>query len=242
MIGYKILTGDKTACYGFRDDYEQAKDLLKISRQHDADATIGKYEYESLSEKVKRLEAENTALRLQQPIQLDGDAAKSFALALESSRLKQENAKLRAQVEKLWPCHFCGKEDARLLKCRTNWGYGWHVTCKQCLSAGATAYSDRVGKTAKTEEEKDEAMKRYAISAWNTRAEPDNKPLTLDELREMSLEPVYIVNENMSWWEIVNFISAEYFHGRIGTELPLNNLGVTWLAYRRPPSADGEKG
>lgn len=107
----------------------------------------------------KRLQSENTALKLQQPIQLDGDAAKSFALALESSRLKQENAKLRAQVEKLWPCPFCGKEDARLLKCRTNWGYGWHVTCKQCLSAGATAYSDRVGKTAKTEEEKDEEMK-----------------------------------------------------------------------------------
>lgn len=117
----------------------------------------------------------------------------------------------------------------------------WNVTCKQCLSAGATAYSDRVGKTAKTEEEKDEAMKRYAISAWNTRTEPENKPLTLNELREMSLEPVYIVNENMSWWEIVNFISAEYFHGRIGTELPLNNLGVTWLAYRRPPAAVGVK-
>lgn len=57
MIGYRIMTGDKTACYGFHDDYEQAKDLLRISQSHDPAATLEKYEYESLYEKATRLEA-----------------------------------------------------------------------------------------------------------------------------------------------------------------------------------------
>lgn len=115
----------------------------------------------------KRLQSENAALKLQQPIHLDGDAARSFALALELSRLKQENAKLRAKPE-----------------------------------------------------------------------QPDNKPLTLDELREMGGEPV---------WS-----NTRECYGLVDDREPCNMLFVMTDSrdrisvlddyYRRPHSANGEKG
>ncbi|MEG1492385.1 MAG: Lar family restriction alleviation protein, partial [Oscillospiraceae bacterium] len=64
--------------------------------------------------------------------------------------------------EELKPCPFCGSTEAKLTKCHAEWGYGWHVTCNNCLSVGETAYSDRTGMTAKTPEEKGREMKAHA--------------------------------------------------------------------------------
>ena len=45
-----------------------------------------------------------------------------------------------------------------------------------------------------------------AVSAWNRRAQPDNAPLTLDELREMDGQPVWVTYHDGSGarWGIVS--------------------------------------
>ena len=80
----------------------------------------------------------------------------------------------------LKPCPFCGGEAA--MKTRYI-GYGsiglgehdeYRVVCKECRSS-----SDEYRSIAE------------AAAAWNRRAEPENEPLTLDELREMDAEPLF---------------------------------------------------
>ncbi len=43
--------------------------------------------------------------------------------------------------------------------------------------------------------------KEKTVAAWNRRTQPENKPLTLDELRQMDGEPVYIAEEKL--WVII---------------------------------------
>ena len=80
-----------------------------------------------------------------------------------------------------------------------------------------------------------------------------NEPLTLEELREMDGEPVYIISEfyHISEWNIPNGIgeiviaydvpcagmkevipSIKFIDGK---ELAVEKYGGSWLAYRRPP-------
>jgi len=67
---------------------------------------------------------------------------------------------------------------------------------------------------------------------------PPNSPLTLDELREMDGEPVWIIpmrgSGGFRTWMLVD---AEYelcreAHGEMAV---FENFGKTWLAYRRKP-------
>lgn len=78
-----------------------------------------------------------------------------------------------------------------------------------------------------------------AISALRTQQEAEkNEPLTLDELREMDGEQVYVVPNmgcGISTWAVVNldFMRLEapninYYFGEYG-------YSRFWLAYRRPP-------
>lgn len=72
------------------------------------------------------------------------------------------------------------------------------------------------------------------------RAQPTNDPLTLDELREMNGEPVWIATKRDAGWDIVNVSNTDgspylvYFQV-YGHYLKVNDYGKTWLAYRRPP-------
>ena len=68
--------------------------------------------------------------------------------------------------------------------------------------------------------------------------EPPNNPLTLEELREMDGEPVWIIpmrgSGGFRTWMLVD---AEYelcreAHGEMAV---FENCGKTWLAYRRRP-------
>ena len=72
------------------------------------------------------------------------------------------------------------------------------------------------------------------LTALNRHAQPDNEPLTLDELREMDGEPVWIVlAPDLRRWGLVDianncvegFFSTPYF----------SDYGKTWLAYRYEP-------
>ena len=71
---------------------------------------------------------------------------------------------------------------------------------------------------------------------------PPNEPLTLEQLREMNGEPVWVVlvDEKFSWlngWYLVHHGSA--YLARIDDwELDDDKYGVEWLAYRRPPEGE----
>lgn len=74
----------------------------------------------------------------------------------------------------------------------------------------------------------------------------DGKPLTLNELRGMDGEPVWVEDSTsrFSWYAILceklkGFIWMYHSHGK--TRLPLSDYGKTWLAYRHKPEKDGAK-
>ena len=87
-----------------------------------------------------------------------------------------------------------------------------------------------------------------AIAVWNRRAGLENKPLTLDELKQMDGEPIWVVTlegTDEPRWEIV------VFAGKRGIDLICVLNGVetrdyadfdlynyTWLAYRNKPVKD----
>lgn len=85
---------------------------------------------------------------------------------------------------------------------------------------------------------------------------PQNDPLTIEELREMDGEPVYIISEfyHISEWNIPNGIgeiviaydvpcagmkevipSIKFIDGK---ELAVEKCGSSWVAYRRPPEGE----
>ena len=68
-----------------------------------------------------------------------------------------------------------------------------------------------------------------------------NEPLTLDELRQMEGQPVYIV-ENTEYWAIVNsFDQAGVYllsYGNPDDYGYFGFYGKTWLAYRQKPEED----
>ncbi|WP_040662485.1 Lar family restriction alleviation protein [Oscillibacter ruminantium] len=77
-----------------------------------------------------------------------------------------------------------------------------------------------------------------AEAAWNRRAQPDNAPLTLDELRGMDGEPVYIVGRLYGGWTVPWRNAAKYI-ARCPDEANISHYpkdyGKTWLAYRTKP-------
>ena len=74
-----------------------------------------------------------------------------------------------------------------------------------------------------------------AISALRQQGQERNAPLTLDELREMPCEPVYIVAGYVSWWDIVSYAGLEYLYLKVEGSLPFRDYGKNWTAYRQMP-------
>ena len=66
------------------------------------------------------------------------------------------------------------------------------------------------------------------------------EPLTLDELREMPCEPVYIVAGYVSWWDIVSFAGMEYLYLKVEGSLPFRDYGKNWTSYRQKPEEDDD--
>ena len=58
--------------------------------------------------------------------------------------------------------------------------------------------------------------------------------LTLDELRTMAGEPVYIVDGDVAWWDIVSFSLQGWLYLVKGKQLRYSRYGE-WLAYRHKP-------
>ena len=64
------------------------------------------------------------------------------------------------------------------------------------------------------------------------------EPLTLDEMRDMPCEPVYIVVGCASWWDIVSYAGIEYLYLKVEGSLPFRDYGKNWTAYRQKPEED----
>ena len=88
---------------------------------------------------------------------------------------------------------------------------------------------------------------KKAIAAWNRRAQPENEALTLDELRGMGGEPVWIQESapyTFAGYKILcSPVVDEYedvcFEG--GDCYYSHDYGDTWLAYRtKPERSEGE--
>ena len=137
-------------------------------------------------------------------------------------------------TKKLEPCPHCGGTGAGVVDHR---GY-YSVRCGYWADNSNKDQCFQDWGEFETEEE--------AITAWNRRAATEgNDPLTLEELRGMDGEPVWIKNlggtdVRDSGWAGIAF---EMFYGTYVYWLwndfednPKNeNYGKTWIAYRRPP-------
>ena len=128
-------------------------------------------------------------------------------------------------MSELKPCPFCGGEAkfAHIFenpdKCM--------ISCRECDGGIDAVFANE-----------DEAAEY-----WNRRAQPANNPLTLDELRGMDGEPVYIVGRHYSGWTVPWRNAAKYI-ARCPDEANISyypkDYGKTWLAYRAKP--EGSEG
>lgn len=69
---------------------------------------------------------------------------------------------------------------------------------------------------------------------------PPNEPLTLEELRQMNEEPVWVQNleePTKSQWRLLYWDRGKYLvlQGISVRGYLLEEYGESWLAYRRPP-------
>ena len=132
---------------------------------------------------------------------------------------------------KLEKCPFCGGK-ARM--CST----GSHIAAdRYFVSCGVCGVE--TPRIARVREE--------AIAAWNRRAEVKNDPLTLDELRQMDGEPVWVVaHPDWGHWEL-SCDAEDYFEDRedafygMTHNDPAGRYGLHalgWLAYRHKSKED----
>lgn len=94
-------------------------------------------------------------------------------------------------MDELKPCRRCesaGK--TTLLNGR------WYAACVNCLES--------VGFVPEKPEVSGYSTERDAIKEWNRRPAPENKPLTLEQLRQMDGEPVKVVEDGEYQYGLVS--------------------------------------
>lgn len=130
------------------------------------------------------------------------------------------------------PCPCCGSP---VIMGAPNMHGKTHVLCPNCFLESAWGTPEEVA------------------AKWNRRAQPDNAPLTLDELRGMEErgEAIYVckidetpifrgnlftaaVLDTTQAFGTLNGLHLQAIYGRQLT-LAEGDYGKTWLAYRRPP-------
>lgn len=144
-------------------------------------------------------------------------------------------------MDKLKPCKFCGKEVAEIANCIENEECANFEECPAqkpyvCVVCGMNKGGCGVSSGYYDADEK-------AAAAWNRR--PPNKPLTLEQLREMDGEPVYLVKESDGYKFGYAIIDANDKRLRLGSggSLPFQVIedGAV-IAYRqRPEGSDHDK-
>ena len=127
------------------------------------------------------------------------------------------------------PCPFCGGESLlreRYINGAANTKH-YIRECRHCKATFANWYR---------------SIKK-ANEAWNRRAQPDNEPLTLEQLRNMDGEPVWLKDGIGEGWFLASAIVGEkiYFCEKsITVGEPITGCGKTWLAYAHKPGGEQE--
>ena len=137
-------------------------------------------------------------------------------------------------MDNLKPCPFCGLDAELISDDTTTYGYptpNWAVRCVNEICIANDIFPNY-------------SQHEDAVEDWNRRAQPANDHLTLDELRGMDKEPVWIDEREepkYSGWYIAYWDRGKYLvlqsistHGFL-----MDEYGKTWLAYRRPPDKEG---
>lgn len=148
------------------------------------------------------------------------------------------------KIEKLKSCPFCGGE-AKIEDWTCAYEIGTSIRCSTCGAAIHEGIEDGDG------------CHDRAVKAWNRRAqdtearrrraEQNPKSLTLDELRKMDGEPVWIdYMDGFATWRIIESVDNPdkpyariHFYETIWKHL--FDYGKTWLAYRTKPERSGEE-
>ena len=118
-------------------------------------------------------------------------------------------------MDKLKPCPHCeGK--AKIKDWISGYESGTTIICTEC------------GASINEGVESGNGWHERAVSKWNRRAQPANEPLTLEQLKEMDKNPVWIedIPRKYARWQI--------FDSKIPWD-NYSNYGKTWVAYRRKP-------
>jgi Lar family restriction alleviation protein len=133
-------------------------------------------------------------------------------------------------MEELKACPFCGgkAEVIRQWKSEEGTGKNIWIRCKNC---GV--------ETVRYDTDKEAAAK------WNRRAAPENKPLTLEQLRQMKGQPVYCIGQtrfdvHFDGWKVVakNNLTADVIRFTDNTDFPAKVYGERLLAYACKPCAE----
>lgn len=127
-------------------------------------------------------------------------------------------------MEELKACPFCGSTNVAI----SPYDGAKTIVCINCLCQTASY--------------RGEDAEANATAAWNRRAAPENKPLTLKQLRGMDGEPVWIAWDDIGWAKVVLIdgyprIAAVANHGS-GYQCHLYtpyDIGGTSHAYARKP-------
>lgn len=122
-------------------------------------------------------------------------------------------------TEKLKECPFCNGEARIRTVINENF-----VECGKCYAHSGSPLGFNISK-------------EQAIKLWNTRVADENPALTLDELRQMQGEPIWIESKSFTGWAIIlrtiglttDYVQA---NGKIKFR-HANGYYKTWLAYRR---------
>ena len=122
------------------------------------------------------------------------------------------------------PCPFCGGESLlrdRYINGAANTKH-YIRECRHCKATFANWYR---------------SIKK-ANEAWNRRAQPDNEPLTLEQLREAKDgAPLWMAYEDGAYgeWGLVCYNRDSFTVVGLHEHHKPDDYGKTWLAYRRKP-------
>lgn len=138
-------------------------------------------------------------------------------------------------MDELKACPFCGGRNVKLFYDERQ---NYHVECYKCNKTVSFHIVEQ-------------SSQEKAIEIYNRRAEPENNPLTLEQLRQMDGEPVWIKDLVTGELECLQFDKIEPAHIHAGDDVRFKQFGTengiirwcckcgeNWLAYARKPERE----
>lgn len=138
-------------------------------------------------------------------------------------------------MDKLQPCPFCGGET----RARIGVGTLTYFYCQNPECGAITSF------TGKRKIQPNVFESDNPVGNFNRRAALENKPLTLDQLRQMDGDPVWIQRGKKGTYRVVKDVS---YGGTYGGEVRFTDSGPTglrvedycktWVPYARKPEQE----